>query len=436
MKNQALADWLEHCLEFTAQIEDPLCSAIVEGFIQTAATGQTDLLASVLNGAARNTVARERSLEAALTSLHAAKEVLWERLELEFDPLKIWDMLTQLEALFQSALLILAEAHHQTIQESSRRRQAESARLSREAENKVMAYASQLAKTNRELARIEKAKTDFISIAAHELKTPLTILKGYIDMILEQEGVLSIGSENLIITGIAPGTFNGISAGINRLTTIVDDLLDISTLETNSLIINPEPVAPDNLVAIAVDQMKEMARSRDLQFELRLDPVLPVIQSDPKQLHQVFTRLLNNAVRYTPDGGKITVLASVKRKKDGSRCLEFEITDTGIGIAPEDKEHIFNKFYRVGEVNLHSSGSVKFRGAGPGLGLSIAKGIVEALNGRIWVESQGCDELNCPGSSFFIQLPAPDEDTPEPPEPTEPTYSNRPAPHPGYWLHE
>lgn len=129
---------------------------------------------------------------------------------------------------------------------------------------------------------------------------------------------------------------------------------------------------------------------------------------DPERLYQAFRNILSNAIKYTPDGGKVTV---------GGRLLpgfiEVTITDTGIGISAEDQETIFEKFSQLGNASLHSSGKTKFKGGGPGLGLPIARGIVEAHGGAIWVESDGHDEKCCPGSTFHVLLPI----RTEPPDP-------------------
>jgi signal transduction histidine kinase len=119
-------------------------------------------------------------------------------------------------------------------------------------------------------------------------------------------------------------------------------------------------------------------------------------------LLKVFNHLLANAVKFTPNRGCITI-AGKPDLENGS--IELIIQDTGIGIAREMQELIFNKFYQTGKLGLHSSGKTKFKGAGPGLGLAITKGIVEAHGGKIWVESPGYDEEKCPGSAFHILLP-------------------------------
>jgi signal transduction histidine kinase len=121
---------------------------------------------------------------------------------------------------------------------------------------------------------------------------------------------------------------------------------------------------------------------------------------DSERLYQSLKNLLTNAIKYTPDGGAITV--------DGRTLpgfIEITITDTGIGIDEDDIERIFQKFGRTGNIALHSSSKTKFKGGGPGLGLPITKGIIEAHGGAIWVESNGYDEILYPGSTFHVLLP-------------------------------
>jgi signal transduction histidine kinase len=121
-------------------------------------------------------------------------------------------------------------------------------------------------------------------------------------------------------------------------------------------------------------------------------------------LYKVFYHVIGNAIKYTPDGGRVTVRGQMA---ENARQDEIEITvqDSGIGIAPQNQEFVFEKFYQTGEVLLHSSGKTKFKGGGPGLGLAIARGIVNAHRGRIWLESPGYDETTCPGTTVLVRLP-------------------------------
>jgi signal transduction histidine kinase len=154
-------------------------------------------------------------------------------------------------------------------------------------------------------------------------------------------------------------------------------------------------------LAIAEKELNETVNTRGLILEINPFPGFDEMTfGDPERLFQGLKNLLMNAIKYTPDGGKITVDG---RKLPG--FIELTIKDSGIGIDVKDHERIFEKFGRIGDVSLHSSGKTKFKGGGPGLGLPITKGIIDAHGGAIWVESEGYDEVACPGSTFHVLLP-------------------------------
>ena len=136
---------------------------------------------------------------------------------------------------------------------------------------------------------------------------------------------------------------------------------------------------------------------------------LPAVEGDEAAIVVVFTKLIENAIKYTPDGGHIRLSGrpwtTPPRNDLPENAVEVIISDTGIGIDARSLELIFSKFYSTSKSLLHSSGKTKFKGGGPGLGLAIARGIVEAHQGRLWAESPGHDEDNCPGSNFHVVLP-------------------------------
>jgi signal transduction histidine kinase len=205
----------------------------------------------------------------------------------------------------------------------------------------------------------------------------------------------------------------GILRGTERLSAIVEDLLDVSVIDTNALSLRVEEVSLSQVFDVVVTRNERYARERQLTIHTGDLTGLPVIEFDRRRLHQTLDHLLNNAIKYTPDGGQIFIEGRVLGDKQlvgkvhagDHEFVEITIRDTGIGVAPEDRERIFEKFYRVGKSTLHSTSKVKFKGAGPGLGLPIARGLVEAHGGRLWVESPGHDEVNCPGSTFHMLLP-------------------------------
>lgn len=250
------------------------------------------------------------------------------------------------------------------------------------------------------LERLDKSKSDFISIAAHELKTPLTLIEGYASMVSEQMH-RDPGQAAIMLKGINNGTM--------RLREIIDDMIDISLIDNNLLALNFQPVWINRLLNIIVQEVDETVSERHLIMRVNSFPgIEEMFFGDPERLYQAFRNLILNAIKFTPDGGIITI--------DGRLLpgfVEVTVSDTGIGIAPENHTSIFEKFGRLGNVSLHSSGKTKFKGGGPGLGLPITKGIVEAHGGAIWVESDGYDEVSCPGASFHVLLPlrkeSPDE---------------------------
>jgi signal transduction histidine kinase len=186
-----------------------------------------------------------------------------------------------------------------------------------------------------------------------------------------------------------------------RLREIVDDMIDVSLIDNNMLSLNFQPVWINRLLKIVEGDVADSASERSLTVEFKpFQGSDEMTFGDPERLYQALRNVISNSVKYTPDGGKVTIDG---RKLPG--FIEVIVSDTGIGIDPQDHDLIFEKFGRSGNASLHSSGKIKFKGGGPGLGLSITKGIIEAHGGAIWVESPGYDEKTCPGSIFHILLP-------------------------------
>ena len=163
-----------------------------------------------------------------------------------------------------------------------------------------------------------------------------------------------------------------------------------------------ETIDLDALLREVLEFLGKEASYRDIHIEFKHRDPPPRIVSDRGQLQQVFLNIINNAFAAVEDGGRIEIWGRLVPGAVG--MVEIVIADSGIGIDPADLEMIFEKFYRVDSADLHSTGSVKFKGAGPGLGLPIAKGVIEGHGGRIWAESEGHDEETCPGSRFHSRL--------------------------------
>ncbi len=258
---------------------------------------------------------------------------------------------------------------------------------------------TELAETNRHLKRLDRTKADFITIASHELRTPLSQIYGYSDILA------SLPSAELSDAQVVHQFVEGISRGASRLKRVVDAMVDLSLIETGSLILRPVSMPLKVIIQNAMGTVQPAAERRKITITLQDLSGLPYIEVDGPRLEQVFTSLLSNAVKFTPDGGQITISGRSGSSPGGEAYVEIMVADNGIGIDPDQQELIFDKFYRAENPLLHSSDDVGFKGAGPGLGLAIARGIVEAHGGRIWVESPGRNEATCPGSTFHVRLP-------------------------------
>jgi signal transduction histidine kinase len=272
----------------------------------------------------------------------------------------------------------------------------------RTANASIMQLNDDLTESNRRLGKLDKAKTDFIEIASHELRTPLTQVRGYSDILADmvQQG------------GFVAAHMNQISQGITRasvrLEQIISAMLDVSRIDAQALDIRTAAISVAATVKMAVDSYKDAIRERKMSVQVVDLDDLPPVQGDLQRLCQAFGNLFGNAIKFTPDGGSIVVSGrTLEDDSDGhlQRFVEVMFADTGIGIDVADQGLIFEKFYRVGAVELHSTGTTKFKGAGPGLGLPIAKGVIQAHGGKIWVESPGHDEARMPGSTFHVVLP-------------------------------
>ncbi len=279
-------------------------------------------------------------------------------------------------------------------EEELQRANQEIRQFNEQLEQMVQERTRQLEEANRKLAELDRQKSDFIKVAAHELRTPLTVLKGYSQVLLQDPSYSQSADKHSLLEGILHGT--------QRMHQIVNDLLDVSRIDTQAMQVAAAPVRLYDVAERAYNLIAEDVHQRGITFSAQELHGLPLVNADPDLLRRAFYHLLTNAVKYTPDGGRVWVHGQVDEAR---RQVEVIFSDTGIGIAPEALGMIFEKFYRTGEIALHSSGRTKFKGGGPGLGLAIVRGIVLAHGGEIWVESAGYDEQTCPGSHFHLRLP-------------------------------
>jgi signal transduction histidine kinase len=252
----------------------------------------------------------------------------------------------------------------------------------------------ELQRKNELLEKMDRTKANFIQISAHELRTPLTLVVGYAQM-LEH---MAKGDPEIL------KLIKGILEGSDRMNETVNNMLDVSRIDSNTLYLRKSEIELAPLVQKVQKGFAPDLKDRNINFNVKGLKELPSLSADPEMLQKAFYQVIMNSIKYTPDGGAVVVSGQYKNGVEPAH-LEIAVHDNGIGIDKEELPNIFNKFSQTGDVMLHSSGKTKFKGGGLGMGLVIARGIIEAHGGRIWAESQGHDEEKFPGSTFFISLP-------------------------------
>jgi len=229
------------------------------------------------------------------------------------------------------------------------------------------------------LEKTETMRRQLIGDVTHELRTPLTAVKGYLEGLMD--GVLPAD----------PETYEQIHSEIDRLQRLVNDLQELSRVEAGAFQLNLAPVPPERLIERIQSTLGRQFEDKNIQLVTDVEPGLPNLFVDKDRIIQVLTNLAGNALQYTPNGGKVSI--SVRREK--SEIL-FAVKDTGIGISTEQLTFIFNRFYRTDKSRNRASG-------GSGIGLTIAKALVQAHQGKIWAESNGEGK----GSTFSFLIPLP-----------------------------
>lgn len=228
------------------------------------------------------------------------------------------------------------------------------------------------------LEQVEAMRRRLIGDVAHELRTPLTSIKGSMEGLVD--GVLPASSQ----------TFEQVATEADRLSRLVDDLQELSRVESGAVDLHLTTVSPPEIVEVARKRLEAQYAGKGVKLVIDLPTGLPGVTADTDRLLQIITNLLNNAFQYTPQGGNVSLTAE---KRSGE--VLFSIQDTGIGIPPDHLRHIFDRFYRVDKSRSRQAGG------GSGIGLTICKHLIEAQGGRIWVESDGENR----GSTFHFTLP-------------------------------
>jgi histidine kinase len=228
-----------------------------------------------------------------------------------------------------------------------------------------------------QLEQVESMRRQLIGDVTHELRTPLTSIKGYMEGLVD--GVLPS----------TPETFNQIHREADRLSRLVDDLQELSRVEAKAYSLDIRSVAVSNLVQTTVKRLSPQARDKRVTLHSSLPADLPPILADEDRITQVLVNLAANAIQYTPEGGDVTISAAHHAEE-----IQISVKDTGIGIPPDHLANLFTRFYRVDKSRSRNAGG------GSGIGLTIAKHLVEAHGGRIWAESAGEGQ----GSTFSFSL--------------------------------
>jgi two-component system NtrC family sensor kinase len=227
------------------------------------------------------------------------------------------------------------------------------------------------------LKELDRAKTDFVTAVSHDLRSPLTAILGYVEL-LNRAGPLNEGQQQFV---------ERIVFSVQSITALINDLLELGRIEAG-FDQNYEPVAMNLVVRYAVEGMRHQWESKHHELQVTVPDALPPVAGNALRLRQMINNLLENAIKYTPDGGQIRLKLGTQ-----SQFVLLTVSDTGIGIPPQDQPYVFDKFYRTDEAIDHF--------AGTGLGLAIVKGIVDQHKGRIWMDSQPGQ-----GTTFTVMLPA------------------------------
>jgi signal transduction histidine kinase len=227
------------------------------------------------------------------------------------------------------------------------------------------------------LKELDEMKSEFVATVSHDLRAPLTFMRGYAAMI-PMVGQVSTKQKRYV---------GKIMVGIEQMTELIDDLLDLGRIEAGVGLMK-EPCRLDDIVVALVASMAAQAKAKGVKLRLDRTEDVTVVVGDAALLRRVLSNLIDNAIKYTPDGGTV----SVGWETRGDRVL-LSITDTGIGIAKADQVHLFEKFSRI---KRRETIDIK----GSGLGLAIVKSIVERHAGRVWVDSEMEQ-----GSTFYVELP-------------------------------
>ena len=251
--------------------------------------------------------------------------------------------------------------------------------VSRHAATRERELRQELDEQNEQLREMDRMKDRFVSSVSHELRTPLTSIVGYTELLLDEDEFDNLEDEQRQF-------LETIDRNCHRLTRLVDDILFIARVDAGRLSLELQPVDLVKLVAAAVESSRPFAARKNQTLTLDAEPELPALQADPTRINQLIDNLTSNAIKYTPEGGAVTVTLT----RSGEHA-HIRVIDTGVGIPADEMHKLFVRFFRAS-----TAGAAQ----GTGLGLSIVKSIVEAHRGTVEVRSQPGE-----GTTFLIDLP-------------------------------
>ena len=247
-------------------------------------------------------------------------------------------------------------------------------------EHRVEERTQELAEARDEAVEANKSKTEFVSVVSHELKLPMTSIKGYSDLMLSgATGELNENQKNFLTT---------IRNNVNRMATLVSDLADISRIESGNIRIEPRSVPVWDVIDEVINLTRTQIEQKRQTISLDIPQGLPKALCDRTRLSQILTNLVSNANKYTPEQGNIHVEAW-----QANSMINIKVQDNGLGMTPEDQEKLFSKFFRSADEKIREA-------SGTGLGLSITKNLIELQGGKIWFESEFRK-----GTTFYFTLP-------------------------------
>jgi signal transduction histidine kinase len=385
-------DWDRAYSEFASECEEDLrlssqdVSRLLDTLLESHLTGESKMVYRLLDEwmqTPEDELADQLSFDqyqeiSLITALHTLRAIVLHATQQQYTDQELYQIQAAIEKFFGRAVEYVA---YEEAMENLRRVQ----RRQREVQE--------------ELEKLDESRANFVSIAAHGLKTPLTLVEGYSQMLKEQLAEESVEAQPLLA---------GIESGTYRMRELIDDLVDVAMIDNKMLSLYYQPMRIMEIIEAVAAQFDNLAKAKQLNFEIEEFPGSDLlIFADHERMEQALVEVVDNAVKFTPDKGAIQI---------GGRTLpgfiEISVKDSGVGIAPEDQVRIFEQFSKVSErVGIQEATG---KSIGTGLGLHLCKGILEAHGGAIWVDSPGFDEENHPGSIFHLMIPAREEPPDDP----------------------